>query len=232
MSNFVAGRRADRTANIRNYVISDMEVLPGGKIVDSSLSADVFNSSNVREMQAGLPMGIVTASGKVAPSIIGQLAQAHTSDSANTIVVTPATAVELQRRILDNGGGTFKLTGPPTTAGTVATATVTFTAVNTTSGAVTHEAVSTNFVDGSWIQPNDGSETVKFLIPPGDDLRVIDEDGLDTTDVRMDRPVIGAYVRTANLPIYDGTDASLKAELKTQLRATGGTWTFDDDFGG
>ena len=54
----------------------------------------------------------------------------------NTTITTDVnTAAELVRRI--GATGTFKLTGPPTAGGAVVTQTVTFSAVNTSTGAIT-----------------------------------------------------------------------------------------------
>jgi len=121
---------------------------PGGKlvahkgvIVDGSKSRDTLNTGYLDTLRAGLLLGKITSGGKYAPAIIGKLADDYdaTADTT-TMTVTAATAVELVRRV--GASGTFKLTGPPSAGGTVQTVTVTYSAVNVTTGVVTITALS------------------------------------------------------------------------------------------
>lgn len=115
-----------------------IEVLPGGGIIDGTKSRDSNNSDSIRCLRAGTLMGKVTSGGKWAPSAIGVLDAAYASGTSLTLD-TAAEAVELVRRI--GSSGTFTLTGPPTAAGTVRSMTVTYSAVNQSTGAVTITAL-------------------------------------------------------------------------------------------
>lgn len=112
--------------------------LPGGRIIKGSASRDPGNTGDVDVLRAGLLMGKITSGGLYAPAILGVSTEAITGAST-TITVSAAVATEIVRRI--GATGTFKFTGPPTASGTVRTVTVTYSAVNTTTGAITVTAI-------------------------------------------------------------------------------------------
>jgi hypothetical protein len=120
-------------------------LLPGGVLVDGAKSRDPSNADGVDVLQFGLLMGMITESGKYAPSIIGLLTVAYDDDTSTTLTVPTAVAAEIVRRI--GPTGTFKLTGPATAAGTVRTITVTYSAVNLTTGVITVTALGTPAVN-------------------------------------------------------------------------------------
>src|ERR1700712_4189150 len=105
--------------------------------IDGTLSGNALNAPYTWLLFAGTLLGRVTASGKYANSIIGltSAAYVHTGGSNTTISTDVNTAAEIVRRI--GTSGTFKLTGPPAANGTVATQTVTYSAVNLGTGAIT-----------------------------------------------------------------------------------------------
>src|ERR1700733_1944835 len=132
--------------------------------IDGTLSSNPLNAPYTWLLFAGTAMGRVTATGKYANSIIGATtaAYAHSGGGNTTITTDVNTAAEIVRRI--GSSGTFKLTGPPTSGGAVATQSVTFSAVNTTTGAITITATSADAISGSFIQPTDGSESIVSLL--------------------------------------------------------------------
>lgn len=116
----------------------DARYFPGGRIIDASESRDLGNTGNTDVLRAGLLMGKITSSGKYAPSIIGTVASAY--DGGTTLTVSAAVAAEIVRRI--GTSGTLVVIGPEAAAGTVRSLTLTFSAVDTSTGAVTVTAVS------------------------------------------------------------------------------------------
>lgn len=139
------GIRAARTANHRIVFLQAGPLVnfAGGRIIDGTKTRDVTNTSAIDRLQAGLVMGKITSGGKYSNSIIA-LTQGALTGTGTTLTTSAAIATEIVRRI--GSTGTFKLTGPPTAAGTVRTATVTFSAVNVSSGDVTITAVGVNEV--------------------------------------------------------------------------------------
>ena len=87
--------------------------------IDGTNSSNPLNSPYTWLLWAGTPMGRITATGKYANSILG-LTGAAAASGATSITTDVNTAAEIVRRI--GATGTFKLTGPPAAAGTVATA--------------------------------------------------------------------------------------------------------------
>ena len=171
-----------RTATPRKLLSTEesAQYLPGGKIINGALSRDPDNSGDVDVLRAGLVMGMISATGLYAPSILGVLASAYDKDTTSTggsleLTVSVACATEIVRRI--GTSGTFHLTGPPTAAGTVAVSTdVTYSAVDLTTGVITIALLGADFVAGSYIQPIDGSEAPLALIPDTAGIKVTDED--------------------------------------------------------
>lgn len=113
------------------------DFLARGATIDGTKTRDFNNPDDVKAIRPGVLFGKVTSGGKYAPSVMGLTDGAYASGTSLTL--TPASAVELARRV--GSSGTFKLTGPPTAAGTVRTNTVTYSAVNTTTGVVTVTAI-------------------------------------------------------------------------------------------
>lgn len=142
------GYSAERIANHRHIAADGyLQFLPGGLTLDGAKTRDVGNtdynaSTNpyaMHRLQAGVMLGKVTSSGKYANSFLGYSNGALTGAGTELTLASTRHARELVRRI--GATGTFKLIGPPTAAGTVRERTVTYSAVDTTTGVVTITAV-------------------------------------------------------------------------------------------
>ena len=200
------------------------QFVPGLRVIDGSRSRDPLNVPDVDVLRAGLLLGKTTAN-KYAPSVIGMLTTAAVA-GATSLAVAPAVATEIVRRL--GTSGTFKLTGPPAAAGTVATQVVTYSAVNTSTGAVTCTATSAAAIAGSFVQPTDGSETIVTLLGNKWGVKVTDLSG-NSTDVMEDQLLLAGHVKTANMINYPG-DVSLVAFVKNSLRGLCPAMTFDDAY--
>lgn len=200
--------------------------LSGGKIIDGTLSRDPDNTGDVNVLRAGLMMGKVTASGKYAPSVIGVTNTAYTSGDTS-IGLTAQAAVELARRV--GTSGTFTLVGPPSAAGTVVSATVTYSAVNTSTGVVTCTNIGANKIAGCLVMPTDGSQTPVTFIPDGYGINVFNAAGTAYDQPFSPFPIAG--VVTVGQVINYPSDTSLITWLKGQYAAnTGGVFVFSSNF--
>ena len=212
-----------------------VQYLPGGGTIDGANARDpanTFSSGIVPNAQAsyantlepGLLMGKITASGFYGASVLG-LTSAALTTVATTLSVSAAVAAEIVRRI--GTSGTLTLVGPPTAGSTVASQTITFSAVNTSTGAITITATGTAFVTASLVMPTDGSQTIKTFVDEEDGIRVTDVNG-NNLAIQFPRiPISGGVVYTANIVNYP-SDSALKAWIKTALKSVG-PFTFDDD---
>jgi len=227
------GRGTERTLTPRHVFMVGPDLLAKPVIISGAVSRDPLHTSNIDILRAGLLLGKITASGKYAPSILGVTTAVYngaTSSDATSITVSAATATELVRRI--GSSGTFKLTGPPAASGTVATATITFSAVNTTTGVITVTETETDFIAGSFIQPTDGSETILTIIPDvsaQDGLAVYDRRTLANKDVQLPNIPVGGCIDASQIINYP-SDSSLKAYVKAALRVNAPGLVFDDDY--
>ena len=210
----VPGLRTSRTYTPRHVLASrdGVRYLPAGKIIDGSKARDPLNTGDLSTLRPGMLIGKITSGGKYAPSIIGKTTAAYV-DNDTTITVGAATAVELVRRI--GATGTFKLVGPPTAAGTVAATSVTYTAVDTSTGAITCSDLNLAKVTDSLIMPADGSETPIGILD--EHLRVTDIDG-NNLDVQLSRLIIGGLI-DVNQIINWPADASTKTYLFSLLNS-------------
>lgn len=197
---------------------------PGGGILDGSEARDVGNGDNTNVLRAGVILGKVTASDRLAPSIIGLLAAAHdTSEDTTTLTLTADQVTEIQRRI--GASGKLNLIGPPTADGTVVTEEVTYSAV-ASSTTLTIEATDADFAAGSIIAPNDGSETPLCVLADEYGVRVTDANGTDV-DPYARRLAVAGILNTAKLVDWP-TEASTLAWLKSQLQDDGRAFVFSD----
>lgn len=223
------GLRSERTFTPREILWSEQGAvyLPGGKVIDGSVARDPLNTGDLSTLRPGLVVGKITSGGKYAPSILG-VTVANFTATTFTMSVTAATATELTRRI--GSTGTFKVTGPPTSAGTVATSSVSYTAISA-AGAITVLTTLPAFYAGALIRPNDGSETPLALL--SDHVRVTDVDG-NNIDARGSRLLVSGCVVASQIINYPA-DASLKTWLKDALNtgsdgSGAGPFLFDDNF--
>jgi hypothetical protein len=204
------------------------DVLPSGKYIDGANSRDPGNTPEVTRLRAGMLMGKCTGttgdataptSGYYAPSIIDVLASAVAA-AATSLTVSAAGAVEIVRRF--GASGTFNLTGPGSAAGVVVTEVVTYSAVNTTTGVVTVTALTNNFIAGSFVQPQDGSEDILTFIPNGYPLPVTEFDGTAVTAQEFPEVPINCFVDSSQiLPVWP-SDTSLRAYIVSRLNRPGG----------
>lgn len=119
-----------------------LDYYPAGGVIKGASARDPGNSAySTRALRAGLLLGKITSGGYYANSIYGLTNGALTS-AGTTVTVAAAVVTELVRRV--GASGTFKLTGPPTAAGVVRTATVTYSAASGTS--ITITAIGVNEV--------------------------------------------------------------------------------------
>src|SRR5690606_729053 len=108
-----------------------------------------------------------------------------------------------------------------------ATETITYSNVNTTTGALTVTASSADYVAGSFVQPTDGSEAALSFVPDGYGIKVTDADG-DDADVPMPLVPVAGTVDSTQITGWP-SDASLQQQVKTWLNAAG-QFVFDDAY--
>lgn len=139
------GVRAIKTAGFKHVFRGgfNQDYLPGGRVISGAAARDPSNTGFIDQLQPGLLMGKITATGEYAPSVIG-LSTGALTGSGTTLSTSAAIATEIVRRL--GATGTLKLTGPATAAGTVRTLTATYSAVNTGTGDVTISALGVNEV--------------------------------------------------------------------------------------
>lgn len=180
-------------------------------------------------LRAGLLVGKISTSGEgggYANSIIGVTTVNYTSGQT-TLTVTPQAAAELARRV--GASGTFNITNGATATATGITLTVvTYSSLVASTGVITITNIGANIASGAAIMPTDGSQVplTVFDTEYGTDVVGVDAGNINEP---MHRFVIGADCYSANVINLTVVNAGTEAYLKTQLRASGGTWTFDDD---
>ena len=197
--------------------------------IDGTNSSNPLNAPYVWLLWAGTLMGRVTATSKYANSILG-LTSAAAASGATSVTTDVNTAAEIVRRI--GASGTFILTGPPATGGTVASQTVTYSAVNTTTGVITCTALSAAAVSGSFIQPTDGSQTIITLLCEVDGLQIVDQTYTNRLDVFCGTLLAGGGTINTGMIVNYPSDPSLKTYVKAAIRANCPGVTFLDDITG
>ncbi len=207
----------------KNNVSRDGHItyFPGGAVIEGSATRDPNNTASVLSIRGGTLMGKISASKYYANSIIGVVASAYTS-GGTSLTIGAAEAVELVRR--QGSSGTFTLNGSATAGGTLTTDTVTYSAVNTTTGVITITDIAANRIAGSFVGPTDGSQTPLTFI--GDRYPLLIPS--DSSDVSYPWLPISAIVDTATI-INWPTDTTLRTFIRTSLSTLiGGKFVFDD----
>ncbi len=170
-------------------------------LISGSKSRDT-GSSPVSLLRAGLILGKITAAGtelgKYAPSILGVVAAAI-GGGQTSITVPAAVATELVRRV--GATGTFNLTGAAASGGTARTKTATYSAVNTTTGAITITALATAAVSA---------------VNAVEALPVVDSTGSGTFTLTIEGVTTAAIT-------YSATIATLITNINNALNASFGT---------
>ena len=219
------GITSPRTASHRSLFLQRSETfLAQGRFVGGASSRDPGNTGDVNVLRIGLLMGKITSSGLYAPACLGVTTNAEAAGST-AIEAAAGVVTELVRRV--GSTGTFKLTGPPTASGVVATETVTYSAASGTT--ITATAIINAYVAGSLIQPTDGSEAPLTMIPDteGFGILVTDIDGNNLTAVDFPRFPISGIVDSSQLLPWPA-DASLKQWIIARLNDVfGGQFVFD-----
>lgn len=227
----VLGLPGSKAANQANHGVifrsAPVLGLAGGKIIAGASSRDPLNTGALSVLRAGLLMGKITASGKYAPSILGvttgtsaQNGTAYTS-GGTSIAVSPATAVEIARRV--GTSGNLYYVGPPSAAGTVAIlGPIAFSAINTSTGIITTSTLGANLVIGSLVCAPDGTHLPLTIIGDGMGgfgIPVTDPMTGNDLDVPFPEFPVGGTLISANI-INWPADASTKAWIFDKLNTT------------
>jgi hypothetical protein len=182
---------------IYNQAITQTMTNPTRGIIDGTNSRD-SGSSPVSLLRAGLLMGKVTSSSKYANSIMGLTTLPVAGNQTSLTVSLPA-ALELVRRV--GTSGTFTITGPNVTGGTVQSQTATYSAVSTTTGVVTITAL-----EAGAISAVNAVEALPFVDSTGSGTFTLTIEGITTAAIT-----------------YSSTAATLYANINTALNAVFGT---------
>lgn len=224
------GMRAARTASYRTIFLQRSEsFLAQGRIIDGTLARDTGNSDPT-VLRAGLVMGKVTTGGKYTNWMIGAVQTAYTS-GGTTLALTPAQAAEFLRRLGASGTATAKVIGPPSAAGTVAATSMTWSAVDVTTGNITITSLGVNKIAGSIVTAFDGSEVPLTFIPDWDyGVKTTDQDGNGVASVEFPHLPVSGVVNAPQLLPWP-SDTSIQAYIKNNLStAQGGKFTFSDGY--
>lgn len=181
-----------------NFVSYDgnLVYLPAGGLVKQAKGYNPFNSDNLRLITVGTLMAQHPTNFDYAPWIIGVTSGAITG-GATSLTISAASAVELVRRI--GSTGTFVLTAPPAASGVTRQVTVTYSAVNTSTGVVTITAIGVNQVEQIDFNAASTAGNLKLNV----------------------QIPAGTYVTTANIA-WNATDATYLASINSALdTATG-----------
>lgn len=214
-----------RTATYRKVFFDGMWNwdLAGGKIINGTLSREAQHTGNLDTIRAGVLMGRVTSTGLYAVSILGVTTNAEAIGST-TIEVSAAVAVELVRRI--GATGTFTLTGPPAANGAAISETITYSAVNQTTGDITVTATVNPFVAGSFVGGTDGSQVPQTMIPDGYGIKVTDADNSTSLNQPFANLPIGGLIESGQLMLWP-SDTGLRSWIVGRLNGQGtGMFTF------
>jgi hypothetical protein len=233
--NGLPGIGTERTSTPLNILVTveGAKYFPGGKIIDGSLSRDPLNTDNHEVLRAGMLMGIITATGLLAPSVIGKVLT-DTAANAKTLVVSEQTGDEVERRC--GVTGSIKLVGAPTDTGTVAVSgDLAYTSIDAAADSKRTINLTENapavYVDGSFVCAIDGSHIPVGILNTPSGVKVTDDLNA-SVDVECPELLISGQIIYDNI-INAPADAltTLKAWMKAYLRASGLGFLFNDDFG-
>lgn len=227
------GLKTARTATPRRILRGgEWQFLPGSAaIIDGAESRDSGNTGDLDVLRPGLLMGLITSSGKYAPSLVGVNQSAYTS-GGTSITVTAAQAVEIVRRV--GSSGSLLWIGPPSAAGVVAVlGPISYSAIDTGTGVITTTSLGANLIAGGFAAVNDGTYLPRTMIPDwmnGYGIQVTDSEG---TDLDVEFPQLptgcsGAIDASQLLPTWP-SDSSLQNWIRDTLR-TYGNFVLDDAY--
>jgi hypothetical protein len=206
------------------FLGNTVQWLAGGRVIDGEKARNAnATGTYALNLPPGMLLGKITSGGRYAPSIIGVTQGAYTS-GGTSLTVTASQATEIVRRV--GASGTFKLVGPATAAGSNNTTTVTYSAVNTTTGVVTISDIGANRIAGCFVCPTDGSETPLTVIPDGIGVLLASDDRI----IEFPQVPIGGQIKSANIQNWP-TDTTLRTYIRDSLSTlSGGKFTFDDRY--
>lgn len=215
--NGLPGMPVAQTVNYRRILRQgEYTYLASSKTIDSTKARDWNNPDITTVLEAGLLMGKITTGGLYANSILGVSKNAYTS-GGTTITVSVASAVEIVRRI--GNSGNLNYAGPPTANGTMAVlGPIAFSAVNTTTGAITTSTLAANMVAGGLVLPTDGSQNPITFIPDGYPVNLLNNLGVAVNVPFAKIPIAGVvqFSQILNWP----TDTSIEAWIIDNLNGT------------
>lgn len=226
------GARAAKTAVHRMVTRGGWipDILPAGKHISGACSRDPGNTGDTARLRAGMLMGKIAtvvnslgAVGDYAPSIIDVTANAQ-APGDTSITLSAAGAAEVLRRC--GSTGTFLIYGPGAANGVIVHETVTYSAINVTTGVLTVTAIVSNYVAGSFVMPTDGSADMITFLPSGFPTPVTDFDGTSIVQEFPEVPIDCVIDSAQLLPVWP-TDTSLQEYIVSRLsRPAGGKFTF------
>ncbi len=166
--------------------------------IDGTLSSNPTNAPYQFYLYAGTLLGRVTATRKYTNAVLG-LTTTPQGGGQTTLNTDVNTAAELLRRV--GATGTFTLTGPNVASGVVRSKTATYSAINTTTGAITITALATAAVSA---------------VNQVNSLVTVDSTGSGTFTLTIEGITTAAIT-------YNSTVATLITNINNALNATFGT---------
>jgi len=233
------GYKTTQTHTPRDVLLSDVgrEYLAGSTLViDGSQSRDPGNTGNVDVLRPGLLMSKDESSGLYCPTIIDSISTA-VAGGATSFTISAGGATEINRRYGGTGAEEFYVFGVVTdlysdeTPAIVAEG-VAHSAVNTTSGAITCNALQNAYpygflvVAGEAVRGNPDLGQLTNTVILNDDVEVTDDDG-NSVDVPFPRVLIAGQINTARIINYP-SNVNLANWLKSEL-LDGHDYKFSDE---
>jgi hypothetical protein len=185
----------------RQALYTEIEGLSAFALPIIVTGSSVYNKYNLPYwwvLYAGTPIGRLTNSATYAPAIIG-LTSLPLGGASTTLQTDPGTAAALAYRIGQTG--TLTLTGANVAGGTCRSLAVAYSAVNTTTGAITITATASAAVNA---------------VNQINDLVFVDNTGVGTFNITVEGITTGAIT-------YSSVAATLYGNINTALNATFGT---------
>lgn len=218
-----------KTATPRDILMTETGVayMPTRLLIDGSKSRDPGNTGDVDVLRAGVILGKIEDDSKYAPVILGLLSAQATS---TTLTVSAAVATEVVRRFGSAGTQQLLVVSDLNEPGyeeiVVTSEYVTHSAVNTTSGVITVDAMETSdhaagsFLIAAECTSPPASTTTKlsncFILAERWGVKVTDDtDANVNVDFRL--PLVAGMVNTARIVNYP-TNTGLARWLKSELR--------------
>lgn len=211
-----------------NYIMmGTWQYLPGGAIIDGTISQDSGNTGATTTLRPGLIMGKVTSGGKYAPSIYGPTTTTITGSSSTSFTISAAAAAYINAR--QGASGTLTINGPASSNSTAQSETITYSAINTTTGVVTISTTTNTYEIGSFIGPVDGSQVPMTFIADGFGLYMLDpQTGVANANIQWPQLPIAGTIFSSNL-INWPTDTTLQNFIISNLNAaSGGQFIFQN----